>query len=780
MSVLKTTLTVESTTLYPPLINFTVINNNEISSDNNFGRLVLNSETDTPLNSYKIGSKGAFVYLSSPSSNAAYGAIKIYSNSTINDENPAPIAILYPGDNAFFPVSYKQDGLYAKTTFGSAELNYFFGNRGDDLGATTLVIYPGDTNYMYFLLDAGTSEPTIITDSGMSISNEYSVDIIQNSGYIIGYNNSIILISKEGKIVSHTIPAVNTVNDYGHLQGYGYFWIYNNGDSSGQIFGYFDGENYYTHEFIGSSSLYIDDSFDTISADRTIPLYVDNYNGISSNDATFLIKGNFSKKISEYNYNDTYLYTNTNTYQFANYFTQVIENDDTGFIKGVKIFSSKGVLLKSVDFSDADSLTNYRFEFFGTGRFVMIMYNSDNADIPYTILAYDQSTNVLQGENKDLYHERGSNYNWFQLWSLNYWYDMDVSQTSSNWDSFAIAFFTSANTDWSYFLSHYTPFLDIMYMFPNEDSVRTETVCLDNPTYVNLHTSYNYGLIPTSNDINIFYSDFETVSRTEGSLYVKRLAPIVSSTAFVIIQAMENSTMRKNQELPMPTIIPTGDYRTLSYWNNNDGTVNIAVYNSILLDTFHSTAYYPAGQFAGNNIYHYDFVANKSYYFSTGRNKMTETPSVYSDYWYSDKSPLDGQYNNKLFLIDGFDNSSYFKINILDNGVLLGEQILLSTEPTNMHYCLSQETFVLAYRYGTHGFWKFDVYDNSGNFLYNIETLNKYEDNYQQSGNRNFWTLYNEDGLYTFYNFSIDSIQSESLVLNNYNYVMNDAYYRYE
>ena len=63
MSILKTTVKVESTTLFPTPVNYTSINNNDVEGDSSFGTIHADADSVAELNTAGLGAHGAFVYL---------------------------------------------------------------------------------------------------------------------------------------------------------------------------------------------------------------------------------------------------------------------------------------------------------------------------------------------------------------------------------------------------------------------------------------------------------------------------------------------------------------------------------------------------------------------------------------------------------------------------------------------------------------------------------------------------------------------------------------------
>ena len=126
MSIFKTTLNVESTNFATATVNFTSTNNTDLTDDIVFSKITVNTIGSLiyPNNS---GAKGSFLYVKSSASNPKHTAINIGNEG-------GEIATLYAGEYSLIQLSKEMGPLYANATHGTAELEYFFGSRGEELG----------------------------------------------------------------------------------------------------------------------------------------------------------------------------------------------------------------------------------------------------------------------------------------------------------------------------------------------------------------------------------------------------------------------------------------------------------------------------------------------------------------------------------------------------------------------------------------------------------------------------------------------------------------------
>lgn len=133
MGTLKTTLKIESTTLFPTPVNFTVINNNTVEgSFSGFNSVIVNSSTGTQMNLGVIDGASGYAYLYARNSGST-GIINLYTEDPSSPGATAYFSKLYPQDIAFLPYSSEDNSvrnLYADCTGSStAALEYFIGER---------------------------------------------------------------------------------------------------------------------------------------------------------------------------------------------------------------------------------------------------------------------------------------------------------------------------------------------------------------------------------------------------------------------------------------------------------------------------------------------------------------------------------------------------------------------------------------------------------------------------------------------------------------------------
>jgi hypothetical protein len=132
MATIKTTIKLETTTLFPTPVNLTVPVIEQVNLDANFTSVSIlpNSEaipyTSTALNPSNV----VYVYLQSPATNTVN--LNVFITDHVDREMLA--MIICPGDFAWFPLASYGGGVQLRIVNNdisdSASLNVFYGERG--------------------------------------------------------------------------------------------------------------------------------------------------------------------------------------------------------------------------------------------------------------------------------------------------------------------------------------------------------------------------------------------------------------------------------------------------------------------------------------------------------------------------------------------------------------------------------------------------------------------------------------------------------------------------
>jgi hypothetical protein len=133
MPSIKSTLKLESTTLFPSPVTITVVGTEQVNGNADFQTVVIPANgTDAllPILTQADASSTVYFYAQALSTNS--GSVEVYS--TDSADNTAYIGILRPGDFMWLPVAATGQGVTISGTNTSgastAVVNVFWGSRG--------------------------------------------------------------------------------------------------------------------------------------------------------------------------------------------------------------------------------------------------------------------------------------------------------------------------------------------------------------------------------------------------------------------------------------------------------------------------------------------------------------------------------------------------------------------------------------------------------------------------------------------------------------------------
>jgi len=778
MSILKTTLKVESTTLFPTPTALTNVNNNAEIADSNFGKIAVNHLTPAYLVTGDLGAKGTFLYVKASVTNGPEIAVNIYG-----DDAETPVVTVFTGDTGFIPVTATQGKLYAKTTYGTANLEYFVGSRGEDLGQFTLVYHldntPG-TTWKYFVVDANSGVASKLYDTGFAKA-DYNMDGyesgVQNAGIVFRLNGNgpadeLFLTDKTGApLFGHGLTV--DYDNWWSLDGKGILWTYVT--ATGWRLSYYNGNEVYHHDFVGASGIDIETNWDNCSANGTVAAYIYNHNGISNQEAIYLIKDDQKSLITDIN-TDTYIYADAATYTFANYFIVTLYDDDNGYYTGLKIFDTSGSLLKSVNLTP-NTYNSMSWDFYGTGHWQGYLYNYSDTAVDYLMFNYNQSTGVLIGEGLDWTHEKGSNFPDVNVEYNNY---SPTGTEGAKAESIAILFYNEDDNDYDLITPVLIDYLDIHYVIGNSTTANKQVIHSDPGTdyWVNLNLEIN----DTSIQMLTQYDDYEG-----GPLYAVNFTT-TGSTQYVLVQDMTTYTPGNSWDF-----YATGDYRLFQYSNQAlDKTIYKVISGTTILDTLTiDNAYETNWRTQLNSIFirTWNLIGTqKCWYFNTVTGKFVQLPKFYSQRGYANITATDGLKPNYMILISPsyWRDDNKWAARMLVNGVVSAEVIILDESVVNIgdwNWYLTPQGFWFLYQDSDNlDKWIIKGFDHSLTSTYTINTDCKYwswDDDYNninmfafrpESGSLE-WNIFNLGSLINYKKYiGIDDFDP-TYVINDWNYI---------
>jgi hypothetical protein len=758
MSIFKTTLSVESTDESTP-VKFSTTYNNNLLDNIVMSKITVDSNpTEIPLGSGK--SRGSYLYVKSGAVNPKQNIVGIINYGSVITLSPGEFAVipLYTLDDSNGPGGpFGSNSFAAFTTNGTAELEYFTGSRGEDVGENVLVTFnDGSSTWKYFTLDANTAIPGqglnifmsgSIGDTNVNTTTYPSRDIatiVNQKGYIMRFYddlglNKFVFVNSRGVIVDD-VDINQTYNSYiGDGRANLITWY--DGDDGHAI--YFNGDNFWQHDFIGINNIYVENNWDACAADGTFPVYIEGYNGLIQ-EALFLIKG--ADKTLIKTTNPTENWSNSYVYAHGNFIAveTITEGNIYDELITLEIFNTDGLLLKTVNFNNTE-MQNRDYYFYGSGKMQIVYTDAVTGDFKF--LNYNQLTGKLIGDDLTW----TSNHNDYEVICNTY-------STGSGRDykpeSVAIIMHGNDSTDNNYLLNVDTDGdLEVTYIINNDLEPRNYVVPSTEDRYY-ASNGWNTNNHATDKDFVLLSGD----NRISGPLVATRFTSGAEPTRFNLINNLGTYNVSNGNAYAECF----GDYRVLLVDTN---VVNppreFIVYDSKVLDkvSIGNDDY----DFEFNTLIVVDYSNQKEWYFNTSTKKFTLLPTYTDGSWWNSGSE-GAQYpiglGKILFVRDQFNPTSHsIQGRMITRGAVAGEKELLKLgndigfEINQWYLNMSAETVVLAYKETLNSNWKVRVFDLNLNFLYEVDTEKPNQYNWNNYGKLNYWVFNDNANNYTHYKF---------------------------
>jgi len=760
MSIFKTTLSVESTEQSMP-VKFTTTYNNNLLDNIVMGKVTIGTNPiEIPLGGEK--SRGSFLYIKSSEKNPKQNIVGVIGTGSVITLSPGEFAAipLYTFDTNNGPGGpFGNNSLGAFTTYGTAELEYFTGSRGEDVGENVLVKFKEGSTWKYFTLDANTAipggGPNIWMNSSVintninttTYPNSYVESIVNQKGYILRFfdnstNNKLVFINSRGSIIdaeNFNAPIWHSYNGDGRANLITWY----DGDDGHAI--YFNGDTYWQHDFVNINEIYVDENWDACTADGTFPVYIEGYDG-GNNEALFLIKGADKTLIKSTDPNNNW--TNSYAYSHGNFIAveTYAEGNNYTIVETLEIFSTDGILLKTVNINK--EIQDSDLYFYGSGK-LQIVYKDNNG--MYTFLNYNQLTGKLNGEDLNWTSTLDS----YEVVCDNYYTGDSMSYKP---ESVAIIKYRDEDVYNQKLLNQDTDGdLEVTYIINNDLEWRNYVVpSTEDRYFVSREGSGSNSNYATEKDFILLSGD----NQTGGPLVATRFTSGAEPTRFNLINNLGTYNVSNSQAY----VRCFGDYRLLRI-NTNTGTPKreLIVFDSKVLDKVSLPINNNDWEYDFNTLIAVDYDVQKEWYFNTSTKKWTLLPT-YTDgyYWYF--YSLGPQYpvgiGKIAFIRNQYSSTSHaVQGRMITQGAAGAEKELLKVGNTpgfeiwSWNLEISAETVVLAYKETSNSNWKVRVFDLNLNFLYEIDTEKPNRDYYSHYGKLNHWKFFDDNDNYTHYKF---------------------------
>jgi hypothetical protein len=545
MATIKSTITLQSSGLFPGNINSTSINTTELSSSSSLQTVNVYKQfgEGTFISNQITAAHGAILYAQSPASNKRN--ICIYSVSSIVSalitaefaseypgqfsSMPSPLMTLRPGESAMTRISIETNqtdffgpgsgptgsivpllegtfddlfalyGFLGNTTSNSddvATLDYILAEQGGTVGTSIGVLTTEADRWQHQSMDFEKGTMSQLVDLGLDETIWY-----YSTGYGIHEKGYLWKFYDEGDLDQHSYrfigPNGERVGDITNETDTAWFGLHKSAvvvyrDSTELVFTVFDGVQVFEYRIVAQA-----DDYDIVSSDSTAIGQTERCMADGSvvvtvsdnNDAyrTYILS-NGNEPAQIFNGSD---WTNQNVdFYISEFADTVIVADYSGNgvnYDAVQIWNKSGVKLKEVDLTDLliDDLDVYPY---GSGCWAIVgKPEVSGSDDLIRLFAYDPATGILHGEDLNWEVDRsvydGGVVAVCEPKHLLASYDYDKPNSSFDNESLAFIAYDNINIDTDFFLDQQSNYLKVFTLFPGKAAPTEHDLAVDTTIY---------------------------------------------------------------------------------------------------------------------------------------------------------------------------------------------------------------------------------------------------------------------------------------------------------
>jgi hypothetical protein len=315
---------------------------------------------------------------------------------------------------------------------------------------------PGNNNWGYVILDAGTGTASEVIDTGLDRDLYFEDRILQvnHGGYSLVFGNDdtgdrkVLFIDALGTLVD-TFDFGN--NNWDSDRANGFVNVIT--DFAGGVMKFFDGTTVGTYTWDPSSEeASFNTNWDPTSENKTFAIYTKN---INTNVVTWKLANVQTGVINLRSYNETDFNTDPIIYASGNFVVLPMYNNNTASHSSLEVYGVDGTLKHSQSLTGS-TLNSSSANTFGTGKFSILYRDNNDYDVPYHIYAYIESTNSFVSTT----HARGVNYNSYSVESES----LDYVSENTNCESIHYTFYDDDNGTNTNEL-FYTDYIDFVSLF---------------------------------------------------------------------------------------------------------------------------------------------------------------------------------------------------------------------------------------------------------------------------------------------------------------------------
>ena len=251
-------------------------------------------------------------------------------------------------------------------------------------------------NWQYVILDYLAETISSIKDTGVDKNDDYDLNMIENTGWVIEFDNDILFINDNAEIIKSVSRSTNDI--YSSKNGRTYYIAYMD---NGTVY-HFDGKVVNTYNLIETSII---DSLrftknGTVAIITIIGTYVTGY---AWNPTIGLVSVWTGDNVSGDRYNGLVTYNDAEIFMITQF------NDRTPGADGwtkINVFGEDGSTKSSLDVSALNTVLNQGYDNYLGGNNVEYKFTRSGSTYSYYFNTYDADNNVWRSYN----HAKGTSY----------------------------------------------------------------------------------------------------------------------------------------------------------------------------------------------------------------------------------------------------------------------------------------------------------------------------------------------------------------------------------
>jgi len=252
------------------------------------------------------------------------------------------------------------------------------------------------SNWQYVILDYLAETISDIKDTGVDKNDGYDINIVENTGFIIEFDNDILFINDNAEIIKSVSRSTNDI--YSSKNGRTYYIAYMD---NGTVY-HFDGKTVNTYNLI-ETSIIDNVRFTKNGTVAIITIIGTDVTGYAWNPTIGLVSVWTGDNVSGDRYNGLVTYNDAEIFMITQFNDRTAGTD--GWTK-INVFGEDGSTKSSLDVSALNTVLNQGYDNYLGGNNVEYKFTRSGSTHSYYFNTYDADNDVWRSYN----HEKGTSY----------------------------------------------------------------------------------------------------------------------------------------------------------------------------------------------------------------------------------------------------------------------------------------------------------------------------------------------------------------------------------